>query len=95
MQINTYKNTPVSHLIEHVERLVHDNLINDAFSIAAEFVEHKGLEDEFDAIGRDQAYRGYMTEDALAKRRSLKQRLLDHIETIYGERIRKVFNSLL
>jgi hypothetical protein len=93
--VKTYKNTPISKIVAHVEQLVHHNLMNDALRITSAFFENEMLENAFDEISSEQAHMGYMTEDALARRRSLVNQLKDHIESICDQRTRKVFAFLL
>lgn len=81
--------------IEHVEHLTHDNLQTEALiAIAAYFKQHD-LVDAFERHLSEQAARGYMTEEAIARRDTDKSRLLDSIELMHGEHERKLFRSLL
>ena len=82
-------------IIDHVCRLTHENLVNEAYIAVAQYFQQDDLTALFEGYLSEQAHMGYMTDEAIKRRDSDKNTLLDTIELMQGEHTRKVFNSLL
>jgi hypothetical protein len=82
-------------IIDHVSRLTHENLNNEAYIAVADYFMQDDLVEIFESYKSEQCHLGYMTNEAIARRNVDKNTLLDTIELMQGEHARKVFNSLL
>ena len=84
-----------THIVEHLEDLVHHNLVNEALIATADYFKWPDLVEVFERYLIEQTNTGYMTSEAIFRRSEDKKELLLAIELEHGEYAKKLFKSLL